>query len=601
MIITALTDGRIWTKPAPAAIALAVAIIAAFALSPRAAVRAQAPDTPQTVTVEVSSTDITTNDVLTLTVAIHDQPNVYIPSLPTIDGLWLVGSGRSLTSAYSEGSLKRRAEFRYTFRPTRAGDVEIGPISVRLQTSNHVTQPIRIKVSQAALPVPLPQSSQGGGALPLPRLDSLAGQDFYSEAEVDNDSPYIGERITHTFRFYATDARRNPTYTEPDFAGFWNAGNMPETKSRKPESGRLYHVTEIDTVLFPALAGNAQIEPGSMMIYTGFFGSDKVEFPSETVTVAVKPLPSGAPAAFRGAVGEYQIRARVDRDDVQIGDPVNMSVIVSGAGNFQQLPDPVWRDAPGWRAYDGDTDTRSGIDDDGVVRGAKLYERVYIPEVSGELSIPPVEFSYFDPDLEDYVSVSTNEIIVKVAPGAGGAADSAAALDAAPEPPAVEDIRHIKPIPSAVRSASAPLGANPLYLWLWTLPALAAASAFGWRLVLNRRAALADARRPALAGERALALLASADANDSAADVAALALRGYLEAALGPETRGMTPDRTAELAASRGASRRTSQDLLAALRKLDETRFGPAEDPSVQAMPREVAEIVRRLGEELSQ
>ena len=594
MRMTASANVRIWTK---AALAVVLALAVALALALPAAVRAQAPDPPP-VTVEVSSTDITTNDVLTLTVAIHDQPNVYLPTLPTIDGLWLVGRDRSLTSAYSEGSLKRRAAFRYTFRPLRAGDIEIGPISVKLQSVVHVTEPIRITVSQGPLPVPRPPSPQGG---PLPRLDSLAGQDFFSEAEVDNDAPYIGERITHTFRFYSTDGRRNPTYTAPDFAGFWNAGNMPQSKSEKSESGRLYHVTEIDTVLFPALAGNAQIEPGSMMIYAGFFGSDKARFPSEAITVAVKPLPSGAPASFRGAVGEYTIEARVDKDSVQIGDPVNLSVLVSGAGNFQHLPDPVWQDAPGWRAYEGDENTRSEIDDAGVVRGAKLYERVYIPEASGELTIPPVEFSYFDPDLEEYVSASTNAIHVKVAPGAGGGAADPAALDAAPEPAVAEDIRHIKPIPSGVRTASEPLGANPLYLWLWTLPALAVASAFGWRLVLNRRAALADARRPAIAGERALARLSNADADDSAADVAALALRGYLEAALGPETRGMTPDQTADLALERGASRQTARNLLAALRELDATRFGQADDPRVQAMPREIAEIVRRLGEEISQ
>ena len=589
---------RIRTKPTWAwtALAFAAAMLAAIMLAP-AAVRAQTPDPQPPVTVEVSSTDITTNDILTLTVVIHDQPNVYLPSLPVIDGLGLVGSSRSFTSAYSEGSLKRRAEFRYTFRPIRAGDVEIGPISVRLRSATHVTEPIQITVAQGPLPVPLSPPSQGGGA--LPRLDALVGQNYFSKAEVDNDAPYIGEQITHTFSFYSTDATRRPTYAAPDFAGFWNAGELPETDGAQNESGRLYYVTEIDTILFPALAGRARIEPGSMTVFTGFFGSGRAEFPSETVSVFVKPLPPGEPPTFAGAVGEYQIQARVDRDDIELGDPVNMSVLVSGAGNFQQLPDPIWPDAPGWRAYDGASETRSEIDANGVVRGAKIYQRTFIPEASGELTIPPVEFSYFDPDLEEYVTASTNSIHVKVAPAEGGAAGAGAA-DSAIEPAVAEDIRHIKPIVSAARSASDPLGANPLYLWLWTLPALAAASAFGWRLVQRRRDAIADSRRPALAGERALSRLAGADSEDSAADVAALALRGYLEAALGARTRGMTPDETADLALARGASGRTANKLRAALRKLDETRFGPADDPSVQSMPREVAEIVRELGAELA-
>ena len=592
MKVTASTNGRIWAKPALTALALVVAL-AALALAPAVA-RAQTAQPP--VSVEVSDLDITTSDVLTLTVVVHDQPNVHLPTLPAIDGLAPVGSSRRLTSVFQDGALTRRAEFRYTFRPIRTGDIEIGPISVRLEGVIHVTDPIQITVAQGALPVPRPPAPQGA----LPRLDSLAGQNFYSEAEVDNPAPYIGEQITHAFRFYSTDPSRRPTYTAPDFAGFWNAGTLPETDGARTEAGRSYRVTEINTVLFPALAGRAQIEPGSMMVYTGFFGSGRAEFPSEMVAVSVKPLPRGEPPTFDGAVGEYEIEARVDRDAVGIGEPVNMSVIVSGAGNFQHLPDPVWRSAPGWREYEGDTDTRSGIDADGVVRGAKLYERVYIPEASGELTIPPVAFSYFDPKLEEYVTATSKAIHVNVAAGAGGATD-AAGVDAPPEPPAAEDIRHIKPIPSATRSASAPLGANPLYLSLWALPALAVASALGWRLARRRREALADARRPAVAGERALALLSSADADDSAADVAALALRGYLEAALGAETRGMTPDGVASLALERGASRRTAGKLTAALRELDAARFGPADaDPRAESMPRQVAEIVRELGAELA-
>ena len=190
-------DGRIGTKPAWAALpalALAAAVIFIAALAPDG-VRAQTPNPDPPVTVEVSSTDITTNDILTLTVVIHDQPNVYLPQLPTIRGMMPVGSARSFTSAYSEGSLKRRAEFRYTFRPIRAGDVEIGPITVRLQNATHATEPIRIAVAQGPLPVPLSPSAPGGGA--LPRLDSLVGQNYFSEAEVDNDAPYIGEQVTH--------------------------------------------------------------------------------------------------------------------------------------------------------------------------------------------------------------------------------------------------------------------------------------------------------------------------------------------------------------------------------------------------------------------
>src|SRR3990172_1468149 len=44
--------------------------------------------------------------------------------------------------------------------------------------------------------------------------------DYYVDANVDNNAPYVGQRITYTLRFY--DSISSPAVVAlPDFAGVW--------------------------------------------------------------------------------------------------------------------------------------------------------------------------------------------------------------------------------------------------------------------------------------------------------------------------------------------------------------------------------------------
>ncbi len=568
-----------------------MAVTATALVAPRVSLAQSSP-----VNVDVDSVDITTNDVLTVTVTVVEHSVSHLPEFPNIDGLTLVGSSRSFTRTYENGSFTTRAKFIYRFQPTRAGRIEIDPVTVRLDSGVYTSSPITITVTRAPIP-PMPMAPRARDT--LPRLPDLLGQNYFAEAEVDDETPYIGEQITHTFKFYSTDSLSRPTYRAPDFAGFWNAGERPETTDSATNSGRRYLVTEIDTILFPAVAGDTEIEPGLMIVPAGMFGSIRAEFRSDPVKLAVRPLPPNEPATFGGAVGRYDIAAGVDVKTTEIGDPVKLTVVVSGHGNFSALPEPIWTDAPGWRAYDGEVSTRASVSD-GKLLGVKSYERVLIPEVAGVLETPSVEFSYFDPDLEEYVTVAADPISVFVEPGASGAA-SPLPTEGAADQSAITDIRHIKPAPGRLGARREALVSNPLYLTLWGLPLIAVGGLLGWRAAQRRRAAREAARGPARAREMALARLSSATSEDSIADVAALALHGYLSAALGRQTSGLPASEILSLVEDRGAAHETSAMLAQTLGILDEMRFAPPELERDASMARDVAEVVRRLGAEMRQ
>ncbi len=568
--------------------ALALATLCVSLLSGHATARAQTK--PPDVTAYVDDSDISLSEMLTLTIEISDIPNARAPALPPIDGLILTGTSVSSVHTVDNGVYSAVSKFQYRFQPTRTGVIEIDPIEVRAGGAVLHTDPITVTVRLTSWrdPTTLRQSPDGLGV-----------QEFFSQAFVDDEAPYIGEQITHTFKFFSTDTIRRPTYNAPDFAGFWNKGQTVDDIDNVLSNGKRYAVTEIETILFPQLAGDIAIEPGSMSVQTGFFGSRKQDIESERIVLNVRQLPANEPPSFTGAVGKYRISASADASAVELGEPLSLTVEIRGEGNFETLPEPAWQPIAGWRAFDRDTNYRMGVAD-GNVRGVRTFERALVPDVSGDYELPPIDYSYFDPDLEEYVTVSTEPLSVHVLAGPGGAAEPPAA-GAVDDADAIEDIRYNKPPPPSIGVARPPLSSNGAFLALWAAPIVVALASLAW-IAAHRVRAMAAARaaEPPDAAELALARLAELEPGASASDAAASALRAYLDAALGRPSGGIPPEEIAARLESLGASAATAARVADALAAIDEMRFAPAGMADSRRDAREIADVVRALDGELS-
>jgi hypothetical protein len=148
------------------------------------------------VTARVDKTILSTDEILTLTVTIVGETNVPLPILPHIDGVQIIG--RSTASQITITNGKATAEFNFAFRlqPLKEGLLTIDPITVLLGGVAHETDTIKVSIIRG--------SGQPGGVTtpPTPTSRSLVGQDHFISAEVDNETPYLGEQITFTVSFY---------------------------------------------------------------------------------------------------------------------------------------------------------------------------------------------------------------------------------------------------------------------------------------------------------------------------------------------------------------------------------------------------------------
>ena len=170
-------------------------------------------------------------------------------------------------------------------------------------------------------------------------------------------------------------------------------------------------------------------------------------------------------------MGSFNINATVDSDTGTLNQPVLLSVTVSGEGNIEALPEPVWPEFTGWRVFESRLDFESHVVA-GRLTGSRVYEISLAPEVTGELVVPEISYTHFDPVLEEYVQVATDPISVSVV-----GADGAPPVPEVPEVGGHEEdpaeMRALKPVPNSIRQGGSELTESYAFWAVWGLPFLA--------------------------------------------------------------------------------------------------------------------------------
>lgn len=244
-------------------------------------------------------------------------------------------------------------------------------------------------------------------------------EDYYVEAFVSDSTPFIGEEIVYTFRYYAQPATSIFIENVPDFQGFWLSDSYELTSPRIESVGnRQYNVRELYEFITPLNAGTLTISPSTLEIPETVF-RDGAILESNIVSLEVRPLPEPRPEGFHGAVGQFDLQASLDQDTVTLGQPVTLTIIINGAGNLQQLRAPILPDLARWRAYPNLPIHRTS-NVGGLRLGEKTFEWLLIPDLTGLQTIPPIIFSFFDPFAEVYQTISSASFEVEVFPSADG-------------------------------------------------------------------------------------------------------------------------------------------------------------------------------------
>ena len=336
----------------------------------------------------------------------------------------------------------------------------------------------------------------GGGGVPAivsqGRIDPRVDVNF--SALVTPTSVYVGQQATYQIGVFLSEdvrqrLRRNPEFVPPDVRSMVTYDlPAPARPLLRSEAGREYDVHVFQRALFPLTAGTHVIAPArlsyALPLSSSFFSREE-NHSARTLgftIVARDPPTAGRPAGWEGAVGRLQMKARVDTSRTRVGDPLTLTVTVSGVGNVSLLPRPALA-VPWAETVNGaervTIDTTSPL-----VQGRKDFEWVVTPRREGSVEIPEVRYPYWNPYTERYEVALSRAIPLRVAPGTLAAAPTMGA-DAEPR----------LPLRARYRGAlSRPLPASPVFwLGLAAVPLPALALGIAARPRRRRRVAPIDA------------------------------------------------------------------------------------------------------------
>ena len=232
---------------------------------------------------------------------------------------------------------------------------------------------------------------------------------------------------------------------------------------------------------------------------------------------------------------------------------------------------------------DGSSDTR-------------VYIRDLVPETAGELTIPELSYTYFDPESESYVRAATPPIVVTITPIDGTL--SSTSIGQSSDAEDIAEPRSIKDVPPSLQRSGEGLTDNRIYWAAWTFPLLVIIGAAVWRRSRDaREAALADARRRnALPNARANLRRAVAAGEDQAV-ASADAVMSYLNDRLGDPMSGLTREALGKRLLSFGVAGELAERVEEVLAVGEAARYTP--DLSYAGAPNDVAERVTQLLVEL--
>jgi hypothetical protein len=451
-----------------------------------------------------------------------------VPRDIAVDGLEIHQTGTSSQIEMQNFDISQKVTYSYTILPLKSGTFRIPPQTVKVGGSSLRTPELELTVTAGSS-----SGSMNSGHGNAPTGQRQNAKLAFAEILVTKPTAYVGEIVPVEVRlaFYSHARARLVEGPEIPSQGFtMQKLQAPDQPRMETISGNPYQVLTFKTAIAGARPGKFEIGPvqaGAIMIvprqpgsrprssspfdlfnlddpfsdpfftdpYSALGQQEKITLKSEPASVEVKPLPPNAPPSFAGAVGNFSLHVDANPKSVQVGDPITVTATISGRGNFDRVTAPALPDAKGWHSYPPSSKFKQ--DDDIGISGSKSFDVVLSPNERKD-SIPPLEFSYFDPVSEKYVSLKSSAIPIHVEGEAPAAASPAASVQSSAAPAAAPSATpQVSAKPGEILSQldERPLGAGsftPLFLtknfWLAQLvPLFVVIGLLIWRRQTARR------------------------------------------------------------------------------------------------------------------
>ena len=586
------------------------------------------------VTFEASSPlTVAVGEAFRVEFALNAYPDKGTFKAPSFDGFDVIAgpaesSGQSIQIVNGAMTKSINYTITYVLLPQAAGNVTVGAAEVTVDGTVYRSNALPIEIVNEG------KSPGAGGTQSRPREDSspdvtaqnqIAKDDILLRAVVSRTSVYKGEPLRVTFKLY----ERVPVvgYNDvkfPSFNGFWaqelNTDNA--RRPREPFNGTVYEtLVAKEYLLYPQQAGTLVIEPAELtavaqVVVPGrrnvdpFFGGgpDFVNVPrkvqSPRINIAVKPLPAGAPASFSGAVGSFTMDAVLPQERLAANSAATYTVKISGTGNLTFVQAPKLTLPASFEQYNVKTTESINTSASGI-SGYRQFEYPFIARAEGAYDIEPIEFTYFDPQRVQYVTLKSKPLTLEITPDARGGGDAVVMQGRGMSKEEVkmlgQDIRFIKLGGAQLRSERVPFIFSAAY-WILLLGVLALFTmiyvALRKQIRESQNVALVRGKRAnkvAVQRFRAAKRYMEEQNRHAFYEEMLRALWGYMSDKFNIPVANLTKENVREELHKRGVSSEDSQRFTDIITRCDEAQYSPVESARMNDVYSEGVNLISRI------
>ena len=340
---------------------------------------------------------------------------------------FLVVSGpqQSVNRSWVNGVSSFSKTYTYFLTPKSKGTFILGQAEITINEEVYKTFPIEIEVTEA---VEKPNDPNN--------IDYLTDENIKLVAEISNSSPFLNEGLTVVYKLYF----RNPIsitdvqeLESPSYGDFWsskiNIGRAQVNPRGRYKGEPFNEVVWQKVVLYPQKSGKLDLEPLTLNLSLtvpsnrrDLFGRRILRQGQKTITAGrrilnVKPLPlEGQPESFSGAVGEFDFDVILSKDELKASESFQAKIKVDGKGNLNLFKLPEINVPNTLEVYEPERSEKIKTTLTGT-QGSIEENYTIVPQYQGKYPIPQIQFSFFNPKMKTYNTLSSQELIVDVYEG----------------------------------------------------------------------------------------------------------------------------------------------------------------------------------------
>ncbi len=369
---------------------------------------------------KLSKNQLGLNERVKVEFSVDKDGDNFIP--PTFENFRIVGGpSQSIRNSWINGKRTYSKTYSYFLSPIEKGSFEIGQASIEVDGEIYKTLPVKVIVTSAVDKPTNPNDP-----------NYIADKKIHLVAELSDNTPFLNEAVSVIYKLYVAPDTGVDNWREleaPRYANFWS--NNIDIKSLNVQNGTYkgepYRFVVLRrTLLYPQKTGKLKIEPLTLDISVqvpsnrrDFFGNLISSSVNKTVSsgssvIDVKPLPlNNKPMDFSGAVGNFNFEIKSDKKELLLDEAFQLSLIVSGKGNFNLFDDPKISLPVSLEVYEPEKISNVSVRSNGI-KGEINNKYTVVPNNPGKYTIPQTKFSFFNPELEEYKTIYSDPIFIDV-------------------------------------------------------------------------------------------------------------------------------------------------------------------------------------------